>query len=189
MTGSVTELLDHLREGDQGAISGLIDYFLPLLRRRLSDVARHLRLSDEDDIAISAFYELCQAVEKSRFEDVSDRTQLWQVLSMIAIRKANDFKKFEQAQKRGGRRGTLSLERLEHQVVDLASRPDLQIELFEHCDRFFKQLDDDDLQKVAELKMSGYTNAEISNELEVAIRTVQLMVARIKERMLETFKD
>lgn len=188
MTGSVTELLDHLREGDSGAVSGLIDYFLPSLRRRLSDVASNLRISDEDDIAISAFYELCRAVEKSRFEDVSDRTQLWQVLSMIAVRKANDFQKFENAGKRGGRRGALSLDHLEHQVVDLGASPEFQLELFEHCDRFFKQLDDPDLQKVAELKMSGYTNAEISNELGVAIRTVQLMVARIKERMLESFQ-
>ena len=189
MTGSVTELLGHLRHGDQGAVNGLIDYFLPLLRRRLADVASRLRISDEDDIAISAFYELCRSIESSRFEDVSDRTQLWQVLCMIAIRKANDFRKFENADKRGGANPALSLDGMEFQIADLSSRPDLQLELFEHCDRFFKQLDDEDLQKVTQLKMSGYTNAEISEELGVAIRTVQLMVARIKERLLDSFSQ
>lgn len=189
MTGSVTELLEHLRDGDDGAVNGLIEYFLPLLRRRLASVASRLRISDEDDIAIAAFYELCRAIEKSRFEDVSDRTQLWQVLSMIAIRKANDFKKFENARRRGGLAPTLSLDSMEYQIADFSSRPDLQLELFEHCDRFFKQLDDAELQKVTQLKMSGYTNSEISDELGVAIRTVQLMVARIKERMLELFSE
>lgn len=188
MTASITEILNSLRQGVDGAADELVKHFLPMLRRHLAEFAKQLRISDEDDIAISAFYELCTAIEKSRLEDISDRTQLWQMLSIIAIRKANDFRKFEKAEKRGGKAQVLSLENMRHQVASLDQRPELQLELLEQCESFMKGLESSELRQVAEYKLSGYTNAEISEELGVAIRTVQLMVARIKERMLESIE-
>ena len=180
MTGSITEILNSMREGVDGAATELFNHFLPMLRKRMADFARDLRVADEDDIAVNAFYELCKAIEKSRFEDISDRTQLWQVLSMIAIRKANDFRKHESAEKRGGKLKLHSLDELKVQVAKIDARPELQLEMLEQCELILKSLGDDDLRAVAKLKIRGMTNLEISRELGVAIRTVQLMVARIK---------
>lgn len=184
MTASITQLLNQLRQGEEDAARELVDRFLPRLRGRLARVANQLKLSDEDDIAISAFYELCLAIEASRFEDISDRTQLWQVLSMIAMRKANDFRKFEKAEKRGGGQQPLSIESFKHQVASIDENPGLHIELLEQCEHFLNQLKDDDLRTVAELKISGHTNAEVSQKLGIATRTVQAMVAKTKEKMV-----
>jgi len=184
VTASITHLLDLLRQGEEDAASDLVDRLLPRLRIRLSRVASQLRISDEDDIAISAFYELCNALAKSRFEDISDRTQLWQVLSMIAMRKANDFRKIENAEKRGGRRQTLSIQSFKHQVASFDENPELQVELLELCEHFLNRIKEEDLQAVAILKMNGNTNTDISQELGIAPRTVQVMVAKLKKTML-----
>ena len=187
MSGSVTEILNSLRKGVDGAATELVTHFLPMLRKRMSEFAKDLRISDEDDIAVNAFYELCKAIENSRFDDIADRTQLWQVLSMIAIRKANDFRKLESAEKRGGKATVLSFDCLKLQVASMDERPDLQLEMLEQCEAILSALDDMDLRRVAELKIRGFTNAEISRELGVAIRTVQLMVGRIKAQITEVY--
>lgn len=189
MTASITQLLNQLRDGEKEAATDLVKRLLPRLRARLARVANQLKLSDEDDIAISAFYELCLAIENSRFEDISDRTQLWQVLSMLAMRKANDFRKYENAEKRGGQKKPLSIENFKHQVASIDSEPGLHIELLEQCEHFLKQLNDEDLRTVAELKISGYTNSEVSKKLGIATRTVQVMVAKTKERMLAILSE
>jgi len=189
VTKSITRLLDQLRRGEEEAANELVKRYLPRLRARLGRVADQLKLADEDDIAISAFYELCKAIEKSRFEDISDRTQLWQVLSMIAMRKANDFRKFETAEKRGGKKHPISIESFKHQVASIDESPSLQIEMLEQCEYFLKQLKDEDLRTVAELKISGATNAEVSKKLGIAMRTVQVMVAKVKEKMLAILTD
>lgn len=189
MSGSVTEILNSLRQGVDGAATELVTHFLPMLRKRMEEFAKDLRVSDADDIAVNAFYELCKAIENSRFEDVSDRTQLWQVLSMIAIRKANDFRKHEAAEKRGGKLQLHSLDSLKYQVAAIDERPDLQLEMLEQCESLLQSLDDEDLRAVAELKIKGMANAEISRELGIAVRTVQLMVARIKAAIADRYPD
>lgn len=184
VTASITQLLNLLRQGEEKAANELVNRFLPRLRKRLSRVASQLQMSDEDDIAISAFYELCIALENSRFEDISDRTELWQVLSMIAMRKANDFRKIENAEKRGGRQKPLSIESFKHQVASFDDNPELQVEMLEMCEHFLNRLKEEDLRSVALLKMNGYTNADVSQKLGIATRTVQVMVAKLKKTML-----
>jgi len=189
MTGSVTEILNSMRQGVDGAATELVQHFLPMLRKRMAEFAKDLRVVDEDDIAVNAFYELCKAIEDSRFEDISDRTQLWQVLSMIAIRKANDFRKHESAERRGGKLKLHSLDELKIQVAKIDERPELQLEMLEQCEQILNSLKDEKLKAVAKLKMRGMANVEVSRELGIAIRTVQLMVNRIKGIISDVYPD
>jgi len=187
--GSVTQSFFSLRNGVEGAASQLVQHFLPILRKRIAYTSRSLRIHDEDDIAISAFYELCKAVEQSKFEDISDRTQLWQVLSMIAVRKANDFRKLENAEKRGANLCIRSLEDIKSQVAVFETRPDVQLEVFEQCEAMLRNLKNPKLKKVAKMKMRGLTNAEISTTLGITTRSTQLMVVKIKEAISARFQD
>jgi len=187
--GSVTQSLASLRKGSDAAAAELFKHFLPILRRRFIGAAKSLRIHDEDDIATSAFYELCVAIEKSRFADIADRTELWQVLSMIAIRKANDFRKNESALRRGSRHQTLSLSTISEQVAIVDERPDLQLEMFEQCERVVQQLPKKILRQVAGLKIKGYSNAEIGRELGLTNRSIQLMVVKIKEAIAESYPE
>lgn len=182
MTASVTSLLKSMRSGENAteAANDLVKYFLPMLRSRLACSAKSLRISDEDDIALEAFYEFCVAIEKNHFEDIADRTQLWHVLSMIAVRKANDHRKREQAHKRGGTSQVLPLNSFREQLASLDANPELHMDLLEQCDLLLRQLNSTELRNVAELKLHGYTNSEIANKLKVSRRTIQYMMAKIK---------
>lgn len=61
--------------------------------------------------------------------------------------------------------------------------------MLEQCESLLQSLDDEDLRAVAELKIKGMANAEISRELGIAVRTVQLMVARIKAAIADRYPD
>ena len=187
MTASVTALLYSMRDGEEEATRDLLNHFLPRLRVKLANSARQLRLADEDDIAFEAFFDLCIAVQNSRFKDIKDRTQLWQILSMIAVRKANDFKKREFAQRRGGCDTVVSLSHASAEVAGWEQRTEMNVQLLEQCEIFLKGLDDSTLRRTAKLKFHGLTNQEIANKLGVSRRSVQYMMVKIKQAMQVAF--
>src|SRR6516164_3401460 len=102
--GSVTCWIDGLRQGDQAAAQQLWEgYFSRLVRaarRKLR--GNRPRSADEEDIALSAFKSFCQGAEQGRFPKLADRHDLWQILVMIAARKAANLLRHERAAKRGG---------------------------------------------------------------------------------------
>jgi len=159
--GSVTQSFFSLRNGVEGAASQLVQHFLPILRKRIAYTSRSLRIHDEDDIAISAFYELCKAVEQSN----------------------------ENAEKRGANLCIRSLEDIKSQVAVFETRPDVQLEVFEQCEAMLRNLKNPKLKKVAKMKMRGLTNAEISTTLGITTRSTQLMVVKIKEAISARFQD
>ena len=67
---SVTLWLDRLREGDSSAIQGIWDrYFrrlVGLARKKLRGMPR--RVSDEEDVALSALNSFFQGAEQGRFQ-------------------------------------------------------------------------------------------------------------------------
>src|SRR6516225_1437874 len=95
--GSVTLWIAQLKAGAGGAAQRLWDKYLgPLAgraRRRLAGVPR--RAADEQDVALSAFDSFCRAAQQGRFARLNDRDDLWQLLAVIADRKAWDLAKHE----------------------------------------------------------------------------------------------
>lgn len=189
MTGSVTELFYLMRSGVESAAIDLVKRYLPKLRSRFGSLTRKLRLHDVEDVAINAFYEFCRAVENSRLDEISDRTQLWQVLSIIAARKANDYWKAENAQKRGGQVQTISLQASQIDVEALDQTPGLHIDVLQQIDDFLDTIANTDIRKVAELKLSGLTNLEIAQQMGVTRRTVQNLIRRLKAKLGEAVQD
>ena len=183
MTGSVTELFYLMREGIEGAAIDLVQRYLPKLRARFQSFSSRLRIHDADDVAIDAFYEFCKAVENSRLDDVSDRTQLWQVLSIIAARKANDYWKTESAIKRGGNVQVISLQACQLDVEAMDQTPDLHLDVLEQIDSFLRSISNPKIRRVAELKLKGYTNQEIADQMKVTRRTVQNLISRLKSKL------
>src|SRR5262245_41745629 len=104
--GSVSQWIGLLKEGDRAAAQPLWEaYFqrlVALARAQLRNTPR--RAADEEDIALSAFDSFCGRAEKGRFPRLEDRNDLWQVLSVITVRKAIDAMRREGRQARGGGR-------------------------------------------------------------------------------------
>jgi DNA-directed RNA polymerase specialized sigma24 family protein len=52
----------------------------------------------------------------------------------------------------------------------------------EDCQRLLDSLGDETLRQIAQLKLEGYTNEEISEQLDCVPRTVERKLERIREK-------
>jgi DNA-directed RNA polymerase specialized sigma24 family protein len=181
-TGSVTQLLRKLQDGDEQAVGPLWErYFQQLAvaaRRKLGDAA--FAAGDQEDVALSAFYSFCQRVERGQLADVQGREELWRVLVVIAKRKAISWLRHEAAKKRGG--GKPRGESLLANVVSTEPTPDFAAELLDEVRHLLNLLRHEDatLCLIAQRKLEGYDNAEIAAELSLAPRSVQRKLQLIR---------
>jgi DNA-directed RNA polymerase specialized sigma24 family protein len=177
--GSVTCWLDGLRAGDGAAAQHLWEgYFrrlVGLARRKLGGAAPGP--AGAEDVALSAFVTFCRGAGRGRFPRLADRADLWQVLVVLTARKAADVLRAEAAQKRGGRAraGGADL----RAVVGREPTPSFAAQVVDECRRLLDRLDAD-LRALAQLKMEGYTNAEIADQVGRSLATVERKLKLIR---------
>jgi RNA polymerase sigma factor (sigma-70 family) len=186
--GSITRCFGALQGGDRDAAQQLWErYFrrlIGLARKHLQQAPR--RVADEEDVALSAFDSFCRGVELGRFCKLEDRDDLWQLLVVITVRKAADQAKYERRQKRSAGAPpartdpTLSVVELE-EILGREPTPEVAALAAEEYRRLMSLLDDDELRAIALLKMEGYTNDEISQQLGCVRRTVQRRLRLIQD--------
>jgi DNA-directed RNA polymerase specialized sigma24 family protein len=180
--GSVSVWINLLQAGNMRAAEEIWKrYFhriVELARKKLR--GRVPRTGDEEDIALSAMASFCQGLQEGRFPHLTNRDNLWRLLVVITARKAYRLIRDETRQKRGGGQpevrspsSDLPPEEsvLEH-VLDRGITPEYAAEVTDECRRLLDSLHDPELVSVAVWKMHGYTNAEISQKLGCAPRSV-----------------
>jgi RNA polymerase sigma factor (sigma-70 family) len=180
--GTITRWIRQLKEGEAEALGPIWAVYCG----RLVRLARHklggkpLAHGDEEDVALSALKSFWRGVDDGRFPDLEDRNDLWQVLVMLTVRKAIDFRKRAGAEKRGG-----AFERSDTELLaELVSReptPESAAELAEEIRRRLDALDADELRAVALAKMQGYTNEEIAAQLGRSMATVERKLRLIRK--------
>jgi DNA-directed RNA polymerase specialized sigma24 family protein len=183
--GSVSQWIGLLKDGDRDAAQPLWEaYFqrlVALARTRLRNAPR--RVTDEEDIALSAFDSFCRRAEGGQFPQLADRNDLWQILFVLTVRKAIDAMRREGRQVRGGGQ-VRSLADLADsgldQLLDREPAPELAAQMADECRRLMERLDDPTLRAVALAKMQGETNAEIAARLGCVEHTVERKVRRIR---------
>jgi hypothetical protein len=98
--GSVTHWIGQLQAGEQAAFQKLWErYFrrlVGLARKRLQGAPRCA--ADEEDVALSAFDSFFRRAREGYFPKLLDRDDLWQLLVLIAGRKASNLAKHERRQ-------------------------------------------------------------------------------------------
>jgi DNA-directed RNA polymerase specialized sigma24 family protein len=190
-SGSVTHWLGQLKAGDPAAAQPLWQrYFgrlVGLARDRLRGAPR--RAADEEDVALSAFDSFCRAAEQGRFPRLDDRDDLWQLLVLLTARKAIDLAQREGRQKRGGGRVVpeADLETAQGdeeaglaRVVGREPTPEFAALVAEECRRLLGMLGDDGLRALAVARLEGYTTEELAARFEVAPRTVERRLRKIR---------
>jgi DNA-directed RNA polymerase specialized sigma24 family protein len=173
--GSVTRWLAPLRDGDPAAVEQLWRRYF----RRLVGLAREKLqggprgAADEEDVALSAFDSFCRAAAAGRFPQLTDRDCLWRLLLTITARKAAHLARDE------GRRvaAELTLE----EVLSREPDPALAAEVAEECQRLLRCLGNPELQRVALLRLEGYTVEEIAARTHRVERTVKRKLERIRD--------
>jgi DNA-directed RNA polymerase specialized sigma24 family protein len=195
---SVTQWIERLAGGDEDAAQRIWERYCEQLvhtaRKKLGAASR--RVSDEEDVALSAFDSFCRGISAGRFPRLDDRQDLWKMLLTITTRKATAQWRREHAQKRGG--GAVRGESVflkagsEEQDVDIDAvpgddpAPDYAVLVAEECEHLLDALGDDALRKVALMKLEGYSNVEIKQELGCSIATVERKLTRIREKWEQT---
>jgi DNA-directed RNA polymerase specialized sigma24 family protein len=190
--GSVTHWLTQLKAGDERAAQQALwdRYFERLAALARSRLRHHpCRVADEEDVVLSALASFFRGAREGRFPLLSDRNNLWPLLVKITARKACNQLKHERADKRG--RGLVRGESaLGHNadagqgVMELIGKtptPEFTLEVIEESHRLLDLLGDETLQKIACLKLAGYSNPEIARELAVVERTVERKLGRIRK--------
>lgn len=188
-THSITRLINQLREGDSQAADEIWrKYFcrlIPVAKSKLRE-SRDKSI-DEEDILISVFDRFFDAAKSERFAKLDDRDDLWTILLMLTERKVTDTYRRSSAQKRDRHRVVLESEvpKIElDQLVELADAgpsPEFVAEFNEEFSRNYGRLNNETTRKVALLKLEGFSNNEISDQLSISTSTVERKLRVIRE--------
>jgi DNA-directed RNA polymerase specialized sigma24 family protein len=175
-TDSLTHWIVELKAGNVAAAQKLWEAYyarlVGLARKRLRGSRR--RVTDEEDVALSAFDSFCRGAQQGRFPLLRDRQNLWPLLVRITVRKAADQIQHDNRAKRGGGRvrgesALVSPDRSSaagwDQIPGEEPTPEFALQVAEECHRLLQLLKNDELRSVAVWKMEGYTNAEIAGKL------------------------
>ena len=180
--GDVTRWLQQLKAGDREAARALWErYFrrlVTLARDRLRALPR--AAADEEDLALSAFDSFCRNAEEGRFPRLDDRDDLWQLLVLIANRKACDLAEYEGRERRDWRR-TKPLDEEGAEPFSADPDPAVAAELAEESGRLLSLLPDEQIRAIAVRKLEGYSNEEIAGLVGCALATVERRLVLIRK--------
>jgi DNA-directed RNA polymerase specialized sigma24 family protein len=190
--GSVTYWIHQLQAGDQAALQKLWEgYFhrlVGLAQKRLRGTPR--AAGDEEDVALSAFDSFFRRAKDGRFPQLLDRHDLWQLLVLIATRKAAKLAKHERRQKRGG--GNVHHASalpgsdgsgngpLFAYLIGREPEAALAAQLVEDFQRLLDRLKRPDLRSIAVWKLEGWTNEEIAAKIGRSVVTVERRMRDIR---------
>ncbi len=191
--GSVTHWINLLKKGDELAAQRPWEIYFQRLAslawKKLQGSPR--RVADEEDVALSAFKSLCLGAAHGRFPLLANRDNLWRLLVVITVRKAQDLANDCRRLKRGGPRirgdpsetdlsseGPAAIE----QILSREPTPEFAALMEEEYQRLLDLLGDEMLRSIALLKMEGHTNEEIARKLDCVPRTIERKLGLIRSK-------
>ena len=185
---SATALISKLRNGDEEAARLLWDRFfaqlITLTRSRLQTSSR--AMSDEEDIVLSAMKSFCIGMRNGRFPELSSRESLWRLLLTITLRKIADKQNYDRRGKRDVEKQQLNSSPDADQnaevnlFVSREPNPEIAAECAEQISRLLESLENEDLKKVAIMKMEGYTNIEVANDIRCSLTSIERKLRTIR---------
>ena len=190
---SVTQWLAALKAEQSTAGERLwqryVDKLARLARKNLVHARR--RSADEEDIVAEVFTDFLNGVKDGRFERLCDRSDLWQVLTMLTERRLVSHFRREGAAKRGqGRvRGEsafahpsgLSAGPGINQIAGREPTPEFAFEVAETLARLMRFLENDLLRALARDNLAGYTQQEMAERNGISLPTVQRKLKLVRE--------
>lgn len=175
---SITTWIRGLKGGDEDAAAEVWNRFFHrvcgLASQRLGDRAH--ASSDHEDVALSAMNALYRGAREGRFQRLEDRSDLWDVVAMITVRKSIDARRKRSVRVDLASNGVESL--------DVVPEPEAlnQEYLTALCstgEELVASLPDE-LRPVALMRFEGYSNGEIARHIERSEPTVERYLKRIR---------
>lgn len=173
--GSVTGWIKALEDKDPDAQRKIWERFVERLVTYSNYQLKGVTVvADGDDVANAAFENFFRK-SPEQFEKLVDRNDLWQVLAMLAKRRAIDQIRSEIRHCRNTTDG--------HEFDHLPSSqisPDFDVLLNEEFEQRLDELGDIVLRKIAIDRMQGFRNREIAERLQIGLRSVERKLNEIR---------
>jgi RNA polymerase sigma-70 factor (ECF subfamily) len=188
MNDSFTEWLTHLRAGDDAAARVVFERFA----RRLIGLARrqfHASLKhkvDPEDVVQSAYKSFFRGFDEGKLT-VGNWDDLWELLTLITLRKCADRVEYHRAACRDASREVPAAAEADGEAsgMEALSREPTPLEaaiLSETAEQLLARLDEDE-RPIVELSLQGYTTQEISQQVDRPERTVRRLRERVRHRL------
>ena len=180
----ISDWLTGLKRGDESAVQKVweqyYDKLIRLAQRNLAGVSK--RESDEEDVVQSAMHSFFQRAAAGEFPKLNDRDELWKLLMTLTLRKVGRLRQRFAAAKRNSDRidGEKGDEALAALVIEDEPSPAIAAELNEALRVLLNDLPNDDLRRIAVMKLEGFHNSEIGEWLGVTGKTVQRKLRLIR---------
>lgn len=183
--------IQQIRGGQAQGIDEAWSRFFPRLMSFVTHRTRGIPESvvNAEDIAASVFESAWRASQEGRLVSVRDRDELWWWLLRIAQFKTTDHVRRAMKQSAGG--DVLHVSDDEQVLTLLSREPDAAFcaILKEEFTRVLTLLGDEKMQKIAIMKIEGYSNREIELKLNIAPATVTRKLNIIRETWAKEMDD
>ena len=189
---SCANLVARWRAGDEQAAAELVQRYttrlVALARSRLSGSVAH-RL-DPEDLVQSAYRSFFSKARRDSIE-IEPNGDLWQLLVTITLHKLHNQMKRVTAQKRAAQKEQSfgsedSLLGLRGFALGGDPSPVEALALVDLLEKVMRSLEPAE-RRMLEMRLQGYTLAEVAAEVRCSERTVRRTVAEIKERLQRLF--
>ena len=198
---AVSGWIERLKAGEETAAARLWNHFyarlIRLVCRKLRGAPR--RAADEEDVVAGAFETFFRRAQAGQFPQLHDRDDLWQLLVKITERKALNQLRHQMRQKRGGGKLRGESAFLDEnastgapgidQVAGAEPTPEFAAMVAEGFQRLLDLLADDELRRIALLKLEGHTNREVAARTGRSLPTVERRLKLIRDTWKEEFSD
>ena len=182
-----TDLIEQWRDGDSDAATKLYELYCERLMRVVSGqlLERYQQQIDPEDVLQTAFRTFFGRVSEGEFAFEDDK-DVWKLLVTVVLNKLRRQVRHMNAQRRDVRREIRGEADFDGQIAsDLSRPPGIQeaVEFAELINDLFQFLPEDE-RKLLQLRIEGYSQKEIAEELDVTDRTVRRMWERVRERLV-----
>ena len=181
-------LMDRLRYGEPDAAQQIFQHFgqrlIALARSRLHGRVR--QQVDPEDVMQSVFKSFFRRQADEPF-DLKNWDSLWALLTVLTLRKCGFRTRYMRAQCRDLQREVAIPSSPEDsqaswEAIAREPTPSEAAMLNETVEKLLRSLGERD-RRIVELSLQGYTVAEVAGQVSCAERTVQRLLARIKQRL------
>jgi RNA polymerase sigma factor (sigma-70 family) len=190
--GSVTELIDQYRNGNDDALTSLFDRYVAAVRavaRNRLD-RRTYKVATGSEIANDVFVMLAEKMRANQAIELKDRDHLWNFLCALVRGKVSDERKRARALKRGlNRLQELGSDDDDGGLESLASVADSPELISQAIDQVVTAVNEmSELEsKVLTLKLQLYSNAEICHVLAIPQHKLSRLLRKVRDLVLDAF--
>jgi DNA-directed RNA polymerase specialized sigma24 family protein len=183
---SFRDWLDRFEKGDGSAADEVVGVYyerlVRLAQRRLSNLPP--QIADDEGAVISALRSFFSGVQSGQFSKVKEQEDLWRILATITARKA--IRQLRSHWKQSGERQRVNRENDVKYLLSRNPSPEDEAMMIDQCQARLDSLGDPTLQKIACMRLEGFSTQEIADRLAVHVRSVQRKLKLIETKWLES---